>query len=75
MTIFVPEPRTVSNKDIEDGVGPRAGEVNTHPMYGAISSGNFTAAMAAPAIGAARGFLAAYEELAALQDEQCRRRL
>jgi 3-hydroxy-9,10-secoandrosta-1,3,5(10)-triene-9,17-dione monooxygenase len=29
-------------------------------MYGAISQANFTAAMAAPAIGAARGLLAAY---------------
>jgi alkylation response protein AidB-like acyl-CoA dehydrogenase len=59
--VFVPERRTVSNKDIEDGAGPGR-KVNTHPMYGAISSGNFTAAMAAPAVGAARGFLAAYEE-------------
>ena len=31
-------------------------------MYGGISSANFTAAMAAPAVGAARGFLAAYQE-------------
>jgi 3-hydroxy-9,10-secoandrosta-1,3,5(10)-triene-9,17-dione monooxygenase len=31
-------------------------------MYGAISQANFTAAMAAPAIGAARGLLAAYAE-------------
>jgi endoglucanase len=31
-------------------------------MYRAISSANFTAAMAVPAIGVARGFLSAYEE-------------
>ena len=31
-------------------------------MYGAISWANFTAAMAAPALGVARGFLAAYED-------------
>ena len=31
-------------------------------MYGAISSANFTAAMAAPAVGAARGFLQAFED-------------
>src|SRR5262249_15409574 len=33
-----------------------------HPMYGAISWANFTAAMAAPAIGVARGFLASYQD-------------
>ena len=31
-------------------------------MYGAISAANFTAVMAAPAIGVARGFLRAFEE-------------
>ncbi len=59
--VFVPEYRTVSNRDIEDGKGPGRA-INPHPMYGAISSANFTAAMAAPAVGAARGFLAAFEE-------------
>jgi 3-hydroxy-9,10-secoandrosta-1,3,5(10)-triene-9,17-dione monooxygenase len=54
--VFIPEYRTVSNKDIEDGAGPGRA-INSHPMYGAISSANFTAAMAAPAVGAARGFL------------------
>ena len=46
-----------------DRGGHGAGQqINSHPMYGAISSANFTAAMAAPAVGAARGFLAAFEE-------------
>ncbi|HEY2592324.1 MAG TPA: acyl-CoA dehydrogenase family protein [Chloroflexota bacterium] len=58
---FVPERRTISNKDIEDGTTPGS-RFHTHPMYGAMSSANFTSAMGMPAIGAARGFLAAYEE-------------
>src|SRR5262249_15190969 len=59
--VFVPEYRTLSNKVIEEGVSP-GGQFNSHPMYRAISSANFTAAMAAPALGAARGFLCAFEE-------------
>jgi alkylation response protein AidB-like acyl-CoA dehydrogenase len=59
--VFVPDHRTLSNKDIEEGVSPGA-TVHSHPMYGAISSANFTAAMAAPAVGAARGFLELYEQ-------------
>jgi alkylation response protein AidB-like acyl-CoA dehydrogenase len=59
--IFVPERRTVLNQDIEEGAAPGS-QVHAHPMYSAISSANFTAAMAAPALGAARGFLRAYEE-------------
>jgi alkylation response protein AidB-like acyl-CoA dehydrogenase len=59
--VFIPERRTVANKEIEDGVAPGL-RINSHPMYGAISSANFTSAMAAPALGVARGFLAAYEE-------------
>jgi 3-hydroxy-9,10-secoandrosta-1,3,5(10)-triene-9,17-dione monooxygenase len=59
--VFVPERRTLSNKDIEEGV-TAGGKFHAHPMYRAISSANFTAAMGAPALGAARGFLAAYEE-------------
>jgi len=58
--VFVPDYRTLSNKDIEEGTGPGR-RINTHPMYGAISAANFTAAMAAPSVGAARGFLEAYE--------------
>lgn len=59
--VFIPEYRTVANTDIEEGMAPGA-ELHSHPMYRAISSANFTAAMAAPAIGAARGFLNAFEE-------------
>src|SRR5207237_8578350 len=59
--VLVPERRTVSNKDIEEGAAPGA-LLHDHPMYSAISSANFTAAMAAPALGVARGFLCAYEE-------------
>jgi alkylation response protein AidB-like acyl-CoA dehydrogenase len=59
--IFVPERRTISNVDIESGRSPGS-HVHAHPMYSAISSANFTAAMAAPAVGVARGFLAAFEE-------------
>src|SRR5215831_19146938 len=59
--VFVPERRTLSNKDIEEGTSPGS-RFHSHPMYGAMSSANFTAAMGMPAIGAARGFLAAYEE-------------
>jgi 3-hydroxy-9,10-secoandrosta-1,3,5(10)-triene-9,17-dione monooxygenase len=59
--VFVPERRTLSNKQIEQGTTPGS-TFHAHPMYGAMSSANFTAAMGMPAIGAARGFLAAYEE-------------
>ncbi|HEY3059645.1 MAG TPA: acyl-CoA dehydrogenase family protein [Chloroflexota bacterium] len=58
---FIPDRRTVVNTDIEDGVAPGC-QVHTNPMYHAISSANFTAAMAAPAVGVARGFLSAFEE-------------
>ena len=56
---FVPLGRVLDDADIQRGTAPGR-EVNPHPMYGAISQANFTAAMAAPAIGAARGLLAAY---------------
>ncbi len=59
--VFVPEHRTLSNKDIEDGLAPGS-RFHAHPMYGAISAANFTAAMAAPALGVARGFLCAYAD-------------
>jgi len=59
--VFVPDGRTLPNTALEDGHAPGR-QINTHPMYGAISSANFTAAMAAPAVGAARGFLQAFEE-------------
>jgi hypothetical protein len=56
---FIPHGRVLDDADIQRGTAPGR-EVNPHPMYGAISQANFTAAMAAPAIGAARGLLAAY---------------
>jgi 3-hydroxy-9,10-secoandrosta-1,3,5(10)-triene-9,17-dione monooxygenase len=59
--IFVPERRTVHNKEIEDGCAPGR-QIHSDPMYGAISSANFTSAMAAPALGVAYGFLRAFEE-------------
>jgi 3-hydroxy-9,10-secoandrosta-1,3,5(10)-triene-9,17-dione monooxygenase len=58
---FIPEGRTLANTALEDGQAPGR-QINSHPMYGAISSANFTAAMAAPALGAARGFLQAFED-------------
>jgi 3-hydroxy-9,10-secoandrosta-1,3,5(10)-triene-9,17-dione monooxygenase len=58
---FIPERRSVLSLDIEDGSSP-GGAIHANPMYRAISAANFTAAMAAPAVGAARGFLAAFEE-------------
>lgn len=58
--VFVPEYRTIEGKDVEAGAAPGQ-QVNTNPMYCAISWANFTAAMAAPALGAARGFLEAFQ--------------
>jgi len=58
---FIPEGRTLANTALEDGQAPGR-QINSHPMYGAISSANFTSAMAAPAVGAARGFLQLFEE-------------
>jgi alkylation response protein AidB-like acyl-CoA dehydrogenase len=59
--IFVPEYRTVQASAIVAGEAPGR-EVNTHPMYGAASGPNFTGAMSAPAIGAARGFLELFRQ-------------
>ena len=59
--IFIPDERVLDDADIQQGASPGRA-VNPHPMYGAIPQANFTAAMAAPAIGAARGLLAAYGE-------------
>jgi alkylation response protein AidB-like acyl-CoA dehydrogenase len=58
---FIPEGRTLANTALEDGQAPGR-QINSHPMYGGISSANFTAAMAAPAVGAARGFLQLFED-------------
>jgi alkylation response protein AidB-like acyl-CoA dehydrogenase len=59
--VFIPERRTIPNTGLEDGSSP-GGAFHSHPMYRAIASANFTAAMAAPALGVARAFLSAYEE-------------
>jgi alkylation response protein AidB-like acyl-CoA dehydrogenase len=59
--IFIPDRRSISNRDVDEGRAPGRA-IHSHPMYGAISSANFTAAMAAPAVGAARGFLELFEE-------------
>jgi alkylation response protein AidB-like acyl-CoA dehydrogenase len=56
---FVPDYRALDDADLQQGTTPGRA-VNTHPMYGGVSTANFTAAMSAPAIGAARGLLAAY---------------
>ena len=55
--VFIPERRTVAGKEVEEGVAP-GHRIHANPMYGAISWANFTAAMAAPALGVARGFWA-----------------
>jgi alkylation response protein AidB-like acyl-CoA dehydrogenase len=57
--VFIPDERVLDDADIQRGTSPGRA-VNPHPMYGAISQANFTAAMGAPAVGAARGLLAAY---------------
>lgn len=59
--VFIPDGRVLDDADIQRGTSPGR-EINPHPMYGAIQQANFTAAMAAPAIGAARGLLAAYAQ-------------
>jgi 3-hydroxy-9,10-secoandrosta-1,3,5(10)-triene-9,17-dione monooxygenase len=59
--VFIPESRTLLGMQVEEGVAPGQ-RVHSDPMYGAISWANFTAAMAAPAVGAARGFLSAFED-------------
>ena len=59
--VFVPFERTLDNRDVEQGSAPGL-QIHANPMYGAISQANFTAAMAAPAVGAARGLLRAFGE-------------
>ena len=58
---FIPEHRYVSGKDIEAGISPGA-QIHQHAMYCAPSTANFTAAMGAPAVGAAKGFLELFEQ-------------
>jgi 3-hydroxy-9,10-secoandrosta-1,3,5(10)-triene-9,17-dione monooxygenase len=57
---FIPEGRTMLADEVERGIAPGS-RLHPNPMYRAISWANFTAAMAAPAIGAARGFLDLFE--------------
>ena len=52
--VFIPEYRTLPLRAVAAGEGPGR-EVNTHPMYGAVQGANFTGAMSAPAVGAAKG--------------------
>jgi alkylation response protein AidB-like acyl-CoA dehydrogenase len=59
--VFIPERRTVLSTQIEEGLSPGC-QIHANPMYSAVSSATFTAAMAAPAMGAARAFLCAFEE-------------
>jgi alkylation response protein AidB-like acyl-CoA dehydrogenase len=59
--IFIPERRSIAGKEVEEGVAPGQ-RIHAHPMYGAISWANFTAAMAAPAVGVARGFLGTFQD-------------
>lgn len=59
--VFIPERRTVVGRQVEEGVAP-GHQIHADPMYGAVSWANFTAAMAAPALGVARGFLGVYED-------------
>jgi alkylation response protein AidB-like acyl-CoA dehydrogenase len=48
-------------EEADNGTSPGR-QIHSNPMYGGIASANFTAAMAAPALGAARGFLEAFQE-------------
>jgi alkylation response protein AidB-like acyl-CoA dehydrogenase len=59
--VFVPERRSLANSDIDDGTAPGVA-FHDNPMYGGPAAANFTAAMSAPAIGVARGFLRAFED-------------
>jgi alkylation response protein AidB-like acyl-CoA dehydrogenase len=54
--VFIPDHRTLRSSLVDAGMAPGR-EVNTHPMYGAVSNANFTGAMSAPAIGAAKGLV------------------
>ena len=58
--IFVPEYRTLTHADSENGTAPGS-HLHDHPMFCGTSTVNFTAAMAAPAMGAAKGFVELFE--------------
>jgi alkylation response protein AidB-like acyl-CoA dehydrogenase len=59
--VFIPEYHSLRHEDADGGTAPGV-RINEHPMYCGLATANFTAAMAAPAIGAARGFLRAFED-------------
>ncbi len=59
--VFVPEHRTLAQVAIDTGQAPGI-HIHAHPMYRASTVANFSAAMSAPAVGAARGFLQGFEE-------------
>lgn len=54
--VYVPSERALDNNDKDAGLTPGS-LVNTNPMYSALPDVNLSAAMAAPAIGAAKGLL------------------
>jgi len=59
--VFIPFEYSLEDSDVKRGTTPGSA-IHPAPMYGAISNANFTAAMAAPAVGAARGFFREYEQ-------------
>jgi 3-hydroxy-9,10-secoandrosta-1,3,5(10)-triene-9,17-dione monooxygenase len=58
--VFIPEERAVSSEDMAAGSSPGA-RFHPNPQYGASSVCIFTPPLAGTAIGAARGFLQAFE--------------
>ncbi len=58
--IFIPDIRAVMSTDMQAGTSPGA-SYHANPQYGASSVCIFTPPLAGTAIGAARGFLAAFE--------------
>lgn len=58
--IFIPQYRSITHDDSENGTAPGA-TLHDNPMFCGTSTVNFTAAMAAPAMGIARGFVDLFE--------------
>jgi alkylation response protein AidB-like acyl-CoA dehydrogenase len=59
--VFIPESRAVASEDMAAGTAPGA-QFHTNSQYGAASVCIFTPPLAGTAIGAARGFLRAFDE-------------
>jgi alkylation response protein AidB-like acyl-CoA dehydrogenase len=59
--IFIPEYRTLAHADSENGTAPGS-HLHENPMFCGTSTVNFTAAMAAPALGVATGFCESFAE-------------